>query len=1108
MILRIPALLLLSINALQARAAEEKEYHDKIKPLMEKYCTSCHGAEKMKSGIRVDLLTPAFEDRHLQLWREIRKELEEEEMPPEEKPQPSAEERQALLAFIDGGIKKALERDKFRNGQIRRLTRLEYRNTLQDLLGLDENLARVLPEEGLSKEGFANNTQILSMSPLQLESYMEIACQALDMIIVDPKTPPVVQNFRIDLGHGVNPKASKENLILGAGSELLANDDHRITELTAVKNFPIKPFAMRKSYDFIEGYRGNDTVRGWRHFDGLQHAVYACLRGGGGYPKGEPYSIIDEGLLLRPSIPVNEMFGQGSTMGTTPNFKISLRELPAGGKFRVKVKAARYDDMLPLDAGSKPINAPAGIEISQSSRVKVPKSGIYQLDLRYASSDKVDKLNIKLGTREFGVRLNGAFVSQLELSLDDLAKFEFDTARITVPGKNKVINLHEVEIYQGGKNIAPRSTVLGSSLYDMQDQFAPQNLVDGNKSNLAHTGFENNPWLELKFPESVRADSLTVFNRGGFEQRFEGAKITFSQKGKKVAERQFSGAPKEKHEGFFLVHLEAGDLPVALTVEPSTKILSAKLSPVAAGSPAAERFAAYQRTNPRLGVHLGFRRDDGHSLVPVRMPDEVKSSTPQIYTFEGSINDFPAPSMVEENDNYLAGLREIGVRSEYTDGRDVPRLLVQSVEFEGPVYDSWPPKSHSDIFIASPHQDQPETYAREILAAFMPRAWRRSVSPGEIEAMLKIWKDAYAAKPDFRAAVKDALLCVLTSPQFLYLIEDSPSPAKEDLSGTELAAKISYALWNRPPESALIAAAESGALRRELPSRLQKMLLDSRAEQGLETFVRQWLQLDKFDTVAVDERKFKDLHKNARAQLRREPVEFVKHLLRQNLPVSHLVESDFIMANDLTAAYYKLPSPNSGFDFVPVSTATRRELGGLLSQVALLTGLSDGHESHPVKRGAWLARKIVAEPPGDPPPNVPGIDKSGSKEMTLRQRLELHRSQPGCVKCHEKIDPWGIPFETFDAAGRYKPKAAADAKLPDGTEVKDLDGLKAYLAKQRPDQIAYSFMKHFASYAAGRSLSYGEEVWLRAEATRLIKEGAKMQDLALFVLQSDVVIKK
>ena len=82
-----------------------------------------------------------------------------------------------------------------------------------------------------------------------------------------------------------------------------------------------------------------------------------------------------------------------------------------------------------------------------------------------------------------------------------------------------------------------------------------------------------------------------------------------------------------------------------------------------------------------------------------------------------------------------------------------------------------------------------------------------------------------------------------------------------------------------------------------------------------------------------------------------------------------------------------------------------------------MAGLSDGRESNPVKRGAWLARKIIAEPPADPPPNVPAL-KEDTAGLTLRQRIEQHRDQPGCRQCHAKIDPWGIAFEQFDAGGQ------------------------------------------------------------------------------------------
>jgi hypothetical protein len=174
-----------------------------------------------------------------------------------------------------------------------------------------------------------------------MEAYFEIAEKALDHAIVDPTSEPETQNFRVDLGTGVNPDPLAERLVLGAGSALLETSDVLVTQLTAKKPFPFQPFFMRTKYRFIEGYRGNDTVRGWRDFDSIYHSVFADMRGSGGYPKGEPWSTIPKGLLLRPAIPTEEMFDEDGTYGPKANFKISLRELPDTGRFRVTVTAAK-----------------------------------------------------------------------------------------------------------------------------------------------------------------------------------------------------------------------------------------------------------------------------------------------------------------------------------------------------------------------------------------------------------------------------------------------------------------------------------------------------------------------------------------------------------------------------------------------------------------------------------------------------------------------------------------------------------------------------------------------------------------------------------------------
>ena len=121
-----------------------------------------------------------------------------------------------------------------------------------------------------------------------LEAYFAIAEQALDRCIVDPKSRPRVQYFRVDLGAGINPQPCPDKLILGANSLLLDNRDFVVSQPRLSKPFDFEPIAMRTKYRFIEGYAGNDTVRGWREYDSIYHAVFACMRGTPGYPKGLP----------------------------------------------------------------------------------------------------------------------------------------------------------------------------------------------------------------------------------------------------------------------------------------------------------------------------------------------------------------------------------------------------------------------------------------------------------------------------------------------------------------------------------------------------------------------------------------------------------------------------------------------------------------------------------------------------------------------------------------------------------------------------------------------------------------------------------------------------
>ena len=132
----------------------------------------------------------------------------------------------------------------------------------------------------------------------------------------------------------------------------------------------------------------------------------------------------------------------------------------------------------------------------------------------------------------------------------------------------------------------------------------------------------------------------------------------------------------------------------------------------------------------------------------------------------------------------------------------------------------------------------------------------------------------------------------------------------------------------RAPDQQLRDLAAHNVLRDSLDDQVERMVRDPRFGQFLREFTSQWLSLDKFDVVAVDPVRYPRLTRDAKAHLRREPLQFLKYLIEENLPLRNLVESDFIVANEVVASYYGLGDrAESGFRFVPIKH-DRGDLGG------------------------------------------------------------------------------------------------------------------------------------------------------------------------------------
>ncbi|MGE0104923.1 MAG: DUF1592 domain-containing protein [Blastocatellales bacterium] len=1161
-------------------------------PFLKQNCMRCHEGDSGMGGARFDQLDARFDDRHIPIWEAVRRRIDTRTMPPKSaKPQPGDDDRERMVKWIDDGLEAARTRRVSRNGLIRRLTVAQYRNTLRELLMLEDDVSDILPADAVSKDGFLNNHERLELSPLLTETYFEIAEKALNRVIIDPKNKPSIQNFRLDFGSGINPTPVSERLVLGAGSTLLTPEDFTVTQLTARKPFPFEPFFMRTKYRFIEGYQGNDTVRGWRDFDSIYHAVFADFRGSGGYPKGKAYGTVPEGLLLRPAIPNDELFGADGTYGPKANFKIAVRELPDGGRFRVTVTAAKYDDGLLLDKGAA---SAEGKEIAvKDGAALIRTPGIYQVDVHPAPpaappeadtsrlneglagswtldgepetkqlAGKAQSVESPFGkavafnahkdavtipgdaarnvrTGDFTVaawikpRGNGAVISAggygsqgWSLNLEERNTLQFISAGLRGAFNGRVSSQpdsirrevwqHLAVVVRRGKNetrIYVNGLPVGRGTTGPANLDAKGDLILGSAAGVeSFKGLLDEVRLYKRALAPAEIQGLVLPGKAIVaatppQNRPQGRNTAprLPDVALKIGDRQFTGSLQQP--AFLVVRLAAGATPISAVIDGVFDAAKIVLTPLPATHESARRFLAFEKRLPKVGVHLGFRRDCGSSLVAVGEPQPVGKRLAR-YVFEGAIRNFPNAEVEKDNVNYLAGVREIGVRSEYTDGRDMPRLLIRSVEFEGPLHESWPPPSYKNIFIDYERKGDQPAYARRILSNFAQRAYRRPITNAEEEALVAVYRNSKAAGRGFEESVKDALLVALTSPQFLFLIESSATPGPEPLDDYELASKLSYFLWNGPPDARTLRLAAAGTLRRQLDAETERMIADPKFSRFISEFAAQWLSLDKFEVLEPDRTRFPKLTRETRTQLKREPVEFLRYLIRENLPATNLVQSDFIVANETVAGYYDLgEKTESGLRFVPIRHG-RTELGGVLTQAAIMAGLSDGRESNPVKRGAWMARKIIAEPPADPPPNVPAL-KEATKDLTLRQRLEQHRDVASCRSCHAKIDPWGIALEEFNAGGRLKTQPAdASSTLPDHTEVSGANDLKRYLANDRIDQLAFSFLKHLSIYASGRSLTYSELHQLKLDGLKLKTDGYRMKNMIRYVVNSPVFLEK
>ena len=384
------------------------------------------------------------------------------------------------------------------------------------------------------------------------------------------------------------------------------------------------------------------------------------------------------------------------------------------------------------------------------------------------------------------------------------------------------------------------------------------------------------------------------------------------------------------------------------------------------------------------------------------------------------------------------------------------------------------------ILIAEPSDYlSPREAAGEIVAAFARRGFRRPASDDEVERLLTMFDRGYERGDGFEASVKLALKAVLISPHFLFLVE--PQPEKDGvyrLVHYELASRLAYFLWASMPDEELLKLAAEERLHDEdvLRGQVRRMLADPKARGFAANFAMQWLGIGALgETVKPDPERFPEFDDELVAAMREEAVALLETILREDRGVLELVDCDYTFVNARLAEHYGLP-PVEGDQLQRVSLEDRRR-GGVLGLGAVLTATSMPLRTSPVLRGKWVLEQVLGSQVPPPPPNagvLPEDDKIHDG-LTLRERLEAHRTKPECAACHQRMDPLGFGLECFDATGRWRHHANgrpvdASGELPSGESFRGPAELKEVLLARKQEFLT-NLSRKMLGYALGRGLS-------------------------------------
>ena len=416
--------------------------------------------------------------------------------------------------------------------------------------------------------------------------------------------------------------------------------------------------------------------------------------------------------------------------------------------------------------------------------------------------------------------------------------------------------------------------------------------------------------------------------------------------------------------------------------------------------------------------------------------------------------------------------------------------------------------SRRRIFICKPeNQKEEDPCARRILSSLAQRAYRRPVTSADLDLLLPFYKEG-RQKGSFENGIQLALRRVLASPTFVFRTEREPQNRAARISDIELASRLSFFLWSSIPDETLIDLASRDRLHEPafLEEQVRRMLSDLRSDAMAENFAGQWLHLRNLDGIHPNTDEFPDFDNDLRLAFVKEAELFFASIMREDRSVMDLLTADYTFVNERLARHYGIPQVY-GSRFRRVTLGPELDMRrGLLGKGGVLMSTSRADRTSPVLRGKWILENLMGTAPPAPPANVPPLDsKPGAAPRTIRERMAAHRA-PGCVNCHQLIDPLGFALEGFDAVGAWRTHDAgapvdASSRLADGRDIHGVTELRAALTG-RPEAFVQTLTEKLMTYALGRGLQHYDMPVVRAIVRDAKAKGNSFDTVILGIVKS------